>query len=188
MKSKSAPVLLLGHPQLRVICAPVTDLNSPEFRGQLEALKATLHEFRTRNGFGRAMAAPQVGIMQRVIVLHWEGVTQFLVNPAICMSSDKMRTLWDDCMSLPGLMVRVARHESISIKFQDEKGDHHDWHDLSFELSELLQHEMDHLDGILAVDRAIDKNALVAREQFLSNPDYYFAQVDYVIPSYRKAV
>lgn len=91
-------------------------------------------------------------------------------------------------MSIPGLMIKVARHESVSIAFQDETGAHHKWSDLPFDLAELLQHEMDHLDGILATDRAVDKESLVAREQFLSTPEYYFRQVDHVIASYRPAL
>lgn len=187
MTSKSAPVLLLGNPQLRAVCTQVNDFDNQLFHERIKSLRDTLHEFRAQNGFGRAMAAPQIGILQRVIVLHWDSKTSFLVNPEISWHSETKRTLWDDCMSLPGLMVKVARHDSISMRFQDENGAPHEWSQLSFELSELLQHEMDHLDGILAVDRAIDKDSLVAREQFLSNPQYYCSLVDYVIPSYRQA-
>jgi peptide deformylase len=89
-------------------------------------------------------------------------------------------------MSIPGLMVKVARHESISLRFQDETGAEHRWDQIDFELAELIQHEMDHLDGVLATDRALDANSLVAREQFLSNPSFYFGQVDHVIASYRQ--
>ena len=62
--------------------------------------------------------------------------------------------MWDDCLSFPDQMACVRRHKSISIAFMDEKGAGKTWINLPKDLSELLQHEIDHLNGVLAIDIA----------------------------------
>jgi peptide deformylase len=89
--------------------------------------------------------------------------------------------MWDDCMSFPNLLVRLERYKSISLRFQDEKGEFQEWSNLDVATSELLQHEIDHLDGILAVDRAIDKDSVILREYFDQNREQVNRQVDYTI-------
>ena len=84
-------------------------------------------------------------------------------------------------MSFPSLLVRVRRYQPISICYLDEHGKRHEWPRLDRAASELLQHEIDHLDGILAVDRALDRDALVLREVFEAQLTYFLRQVDYVI-------
>ncbi len=110
------------------------------------------------NGFGRSVAAPQVGINRRILALNLgDPAGPFtMINPEITWHSDEHKkfTLWDDCLSLPWLMVRVARYESISVKWIDEAGKPQHWEKLNRALSELLQHEIDHLDGVLSTDRA----------------------------------
>ena len=88
--------------------------------------------------------------------------------------------MWDDCMCFPELMVKVRRHRQISVEFQDIQGRRHKWTLLTQGHSELLQHEIDHLDGILAVDRGIDHSP-ISRQRYLDNRSHYDAQVDYVI-------
>ncbi len=66
-------------------------------------------------------------------------------------------------MSFPGLLVRLQRHRSISISFQDEQGETHALANLPQDQSELLQHEIDHLHGVLAVDRALPQG-IIGRE------------------------
>ena len=63
--------------------------------------------------------------------------------------------MWDDCMSFPFMLVKVMRYNSISVKFSDAKGKEHFWENLPLDVAELVQHEVDHLDGILAVDRMV---------------------------------
>ena len=101
------------------------------------------------------------------------------VNPEIVWRSRETFTLWDDCMSFPDLMVKVRRHRSISIQFQDVQGQIHQWSRINQAFSELLQHEMDHLDGILAVDIAIEQP--ISRKYYLDNQNELNSQVDYVI-------
>ncbi|TFH48520.1 MAG: peptide deformylase, partial [Lysobacterales bacterium] len=90
-------------------------------------------------------------------------------------------TMWDDCMSFPFVLVRVRRHRAISVRFLDDEGQMKEMEKLDQATSELLQHEIDHLNGVLAVDHALDEDALVSREVFEENPDWFAAKVDYVI-------
>jgi peptide deformylase len=90
--------------------------------------------------------------------------------------------MWDDCMSFPSLLVRVQRHESISLRYLNETGEGCEWNNLGREESELVQHEIDHLDGILAIDRAFGEGSLVTRTMFETVPARYLAEVDYTIP------
>jgi peptide deformylase len=90
--------------------------------------------------------------------------------------------MWDDCMSFPFLLVRVRRQQSISVRYLDDEGNVKVMDRLDQPTSELLQHEIDHLDGILAVDHALDADAIVSREVFEENPEWFTNRVDYVIP------
>ena len=81
-----------------------------------------------------------------------------MINPKIIAKSKSTFSLWDDCMSLftasnELLMVRLLRHEHVGVSFLDEFGQPHCWEKLPLPLSELLQHELDHLDGVLFIDR-----------------------------------
>ena len=170
-------VLLLGDPRLRVRSSEVATYDANEF----DALAATLDDFRRRHGFGRAISAPQIGIAKRFIAVNLGKGTFFVVNPAIAWRSDETFTLWDDCMSFPDLLVRVERARSLSLEYVDEQGRRKEWRELDQAAAELLQHEIDHLDGVLAVDRAIDPESLVMRQEYERNREYFDAKVDYTI-------
>jgi peptide deformylase len=89
--------------------------------------------------------------------------------------------MWDDCMSFPDLLVRVERARSLSLEYVDEQGRRKEWRELDQASAELLQHELDHLDGVLAVDRAMGPESLVLRREYERNREYFDAQVDYTI-------
>ncbi len=177
----TAKIRLLGDPALRAVSRPIEDFNDPEFRANARLLQRTLAEFRRRRGFGRAVSAPQIGVAQRFIALNLGDGPQLVVNPEIVWRSEDRFTMWDDCMSFPDLLVRLERDASLSMRFQDERGDFREWTELDLPTAELLQHEIDHLDGVLAVDRALDRESLVLRENFTADYEYYKKQVDYVI-------
>lgn len=167
-------VLLLGDPRLRIRSSEVEAYDAREF----DALAATLEEFRRQHGFGRAISAPQIGIASRFIAVNLGTGTFFVVNPVITWRSDATFTMWDDCMSFPDLLVRVERARSLSLEYVDEQGRRKEWRELDQAAAELLQHEIDHLDGVLAVDRGMD---LVMRREYERNREYFDAQVDYTI-------
>jgi peptide deformylase len=163
------------------VSEPVVDFGDETFAAATRRLATTLAAFRERNGFGRAMSAPQLGVALRVIVLSLPGAPPVVVNPEVTWRSHDTFTMWDDCMSFPSLLVRVRRYESISLRYADERGEVHTLASLPRAASELLQHEIDHLDGVLALDRALDREAIVHRDVYAGNRDWFRAQVDYVI-------
>lgn len=126
-------------------------------RSVIKDLHDTLNNFRKTNGFGRGIAAPQIGILKRIIYIHFpqEGIDGAFINPRIIRKSRTKIRLWDDCFSFPGLLVRVERAREVAVEYTDETGKGRTII-AGGDLSELLQHEIDHLDGILAVERAID--------------------------------
>lgn len=155
-------ILLLGDPQLWQPSEAVADIRSTETREIINDLAATLENFRADHGFGRAIAAPQIGAQRRILFVNMpacNGDGSFgpapLINPQIVRASSEMMELWDDCFSFPDLMVRVRRHVEIDVSYTSESGESK-LVTARGDLSELLQHEIDHLDGILATDRAID--------------------------------
>jgi peptide deformylase len=174
-------VRLLGDPLLRQRAREVVDFGAPELRQAIEDLADTLADFRRQRGFGRAISAPQIGVPLRVVAVDLGEGAFFVVNPEIVWRSDETLTMWDDCMSFPDLMVRVRRHRSISLRHRDGQGAERDWPRLDAAAAELLQHEIDHLDGILAVDRALDRDALVLRPVFEARREELVRQVDHVI-------
>ena len=170
-------VLPLGDPRLRDISAPV-DLRDPALADERRRLHAALTAFRAAHGFGRAIAAPQLGCGKRFIAVDL-GTGRFtLHNPAIVWRSADSFTLWDDCMCFPDLLVRVRRSASITVSYVDEHGEPHTLERLDLRTAELLQHEIDHLDGILALDRAEGRDAIVSRAAFASHTELLRAQVD----------
>ncbi|MBK8974424.1 MAG: peptide deformylase [Planctomycetes bacterium] len=155
MRVGPAEVLQLGDPRLRAVSVPVGDVRDPEFLRQCALLHEVLDAFRHEYGFGRAIAAPQIGIAKRFVAVCLAGRRFTVVDPDITWRSERTFELWDDCMSFPDLLVPLRRHAAIRLRYTDERGRRVEWDGLSPAESELMQHEIDHLDGILAVDRAI---------------------------------
>jgi peptide deformylase len=135
-------ILQLGNPILWRESEHVSDCNSDHVRNIIQDLDDTLKAFREREGYGRALAGPQI---------VWE--------------SRERITLWDDCLSFPELLVQVSRARSVRVKYLDADGK-----DVTVEaegaLSELLQHEIDHLDGILAIERAVSPQSFMTRYEW----------------------
>lgn len=156
-------ILLLGNPLLLERCAAVEPGEIPLLRELITDLHDTLFAFRARHGVGRAIAAPQIGVLKRAVYLN-VGEPVALLNPEFLTLSEETFEIWDDCMSFPDLLVRVRRHRRGALRFRDLEWREHTWQ-LDGDLSELLQHELDHLDGILAVSRAVDGSAFALRSQ-----------------------
>ena len=158
-------ILLLGNPVLRTRCKRVEDFAAQELSRTITDLRDTLRDFRAKHGFGRGIAAPQIGVTGRVIFIEID-TPMALINPVIVRRSRQMMTLWDDCFSFPDILVKVKRHNAVTVGYQDADG-----RKLALEaagaLSELLQHEIDHINGVLAIDRAIDSRHIVLRSEWM---------------------
>jgi peptide deformylase len=161
-------VLQLGDPGLREVAKKVNDPTAAEIRSLVEDLSDTLAYWRKTTGYGRGIAAPQIGSGVRVIFLRLPGEAAWpLVNPEIIWRSEEKIVVWDACLSFLSIFMQVERHREITVRYQDLSGQQCEVHaGEERNLSELLQHEIDHLDGILAVDRVTDMKTMCTREEF----------------------
>lgn len=155
-------ILLLGNEELYQISEPVKPDEIETLKSVVQDLHDTLMDFREKYHAGRAIAAPQIGVKKRLLYMFIDKPVVF-INPVLEFPDNEMMEVLDDCMSFPNLLVKVMRHKRCRIKYLDM-----DWKEqvmsLEGELSELLQHEFDHLDGILATMRAIDNKSLVIKK------------------------
>ena len=161
-------VLQLGDPGLRAVARAVADHTSAEIQDLVRDLADTLAYWRASTGYGRGIAAPQIGVGVRVIFLQLPGAEPWpLVNPKITSRSEAKIVVWDGCLSFLSIFMQVERHRDIVVRYQNLQGE---WKEVRAgeerNLSELLQHEIDHLDGILAVDRITDIQTMCTREEF----------------------
>jgi peptide deformylase len=158
----------LGDPVLREKCEEVKDASASEIRALVEDLSDTLAYWRKTTGYGRGIAAPQIGVSRRVIFLRLPGEDPWpLVNPQIIAQSDERIVVWDACLSFLSIFMQVERHRDITVRYQDLQGKTHALRASELRnLSELLQHEIDHLDGILCIDRVTDLRTVCAKEEF----------------------
>jgi peptide deformylase len=161
-------VLQLGDPLLRQKAAAVQNPAAPDVHALVQNLADTLAHWRSTTGYGRGIAASQLGVLQRVIFLQLPGAESWpLINPKIIERSEEKIIVWDACLSFLSIFMQVERHRQVTIRYQNLNGN-----TLEFaagddrNLSELLQHEIDHLDGILAIDRVVDTKTICTREEF----------------------
>jgi peptide deformylase len=162
------PVLQLGNPKLREVALAVSDPTAAGIKALVGDLADTLAHWRGTTGYGRAIAAPQLGVNARVVFLQLPGEDPWpFINPAICGRSEEKVVVWDCCLSFLSIFMQVERHREINVRYQDLQGNSCELRaGDDRNLSELLQHEIDHLDGVLCVDRITDIRSLCAREEF----------------------
>ena len=185
---KPPSICLIGDPHLRRSNEAVLNLQD----GFVQAAKLRLHqalaEFRRQNGFGRGISACQIGVNLRMIALNLGYGPLTMINPSIIWSSPEKITMWDDCMSIPKIMVKKQRAKSISIVYTDDNGKEQKWNEIETSVSELLQHEMDHLEGILNIDQPHrdsrkkgDGESVISMDEYRTRKEYFDGQVDYAI-------
>ncbi len=150
-------ILLLGNPTLYKKSLPVKKSEINELLPHIQLMHETVPDYRKKYGAGRAIAAPQIGLLKRIICLNIDKPIT-IINPGLTNLSDEMIELWDDCMSFPNLLVKVKRHKELTLSFYDLNWEKQTWR-LNDDMAELIQHEYDHLDGILATQRAIDNTS-----------------------------
>lgn len=156
--------VLLGDPRLRQVAEQVLfDKKLPRL---LEDLVDTLTEHQRIYGMGRGLAAPQIGYNKRAVYVQTPGFRGYLINPEIVWSSPETFEVWDSCFSMEAkFFVKIQRSKSIKVKYVDEFGE---FHNETFvdDMSELLQHEIDHLDGVMCSDRLTDPRNIVMRQEW----------------------
>jgi len=151
-------ILLLGNPELYEVSEEVKKEELEELRPVFEDMFDCIKGIRRDYGFGRAIAAPQIGLKKRLICVLTDK-PYVILNPTLEFIGDEKMEVMDDCMSFPNLLVKVDRYRHTKLSYLDENWEQQEeiWDD---DMSELIQHEYDHLDGILAVMRAKDSKSL----------------------------
>lgn len=152
-------VLLLGDPALYEVSAAVT---RGSWSSCARILRICLSACRMR-ALATASRPRRSGIRKRLICLDLDGVRRVIVNPTLELVGSETMELMDDCLCFPGLLVKVRRNRRCIVRYRDEN-----WQvqELACEdyLSELIQHEYDHLNGVLATMRAVDGKAFVMKK------------------------
>ncbi|MTI95278.1 MAG: peptide deformylase [Firmicutes bacterium] len=161
------PIIELGNPLLRQPSRPVKREELPEINDLVLDMYDTLLDFRQNNGFGRGIAAPQVGVSKRVVAITNKGQPLVLINPRIIKKSPEQFEVWDACFSYPGIWFKVSRHREVTVEYRDL-----DWQSRITEadgsMAELFQHEIEHLDGRLAIDLVADLSTLCTTGEYFS--------------------
>jgi peptide deformylase len=158
------PIRLFGDPVLRTAATPVTD-----FDREIRTLVADLTDTML-DAPGAGLAAPQIGVGLRVFTWHVEGVLGHLINPELSLSEDTQDGP-EGCLSLPGLSIDCVRARSVVARGFNMYGE-----PVTIEGSELLaraiQHETDHLDGVLFIDR-LDREARKAAMKTIRESEWF---------------
>ena len=159
------PVLRLGDPRLRQPAAAVapSSFGTASLAALIDDLRDTM---AARDGAG--LAAPQIGVPWRVVIY---GITSnprypeappipetVLINPLLTPLGEETQLGWEGCLSVPGLRGQVRRHQRLQVAWRDPAGGHHQQEVEGFH-ARVVQHECDHLDGLLFVDRLQDSRA-----------------------------
>lgn len=144
------PIVTAPDPRLRMKAATVDNFDDK----LLKMIQDMRDTFYSESAYG--LAAIQVGIPLRIIVIDMDAggpnsKFDVIINPEIIYASPKMVLNKEACMSLPDEFTPVERHEEIKVRYQDEKGAFHEVHATGIHAI-CLQHEIDHLNGILAID------------------------------------
>jgi peptide deformylase len=138
-------ILVYPNPALRVTSEEVT-----EFDDKLKKLASDMLEtMYLSKGIG--LAAPQVGVPLRLVVIDWEGAKYLLVNPRI-IEEDGEERCEEGCLSFPGIYEEITRPDKMRVIYQDENGAERDEIIEGF-LARVFSHEIDHLDAKLIIDR-----------------------------------
>jgi len=135
-----------------------------ELKAKVQDLKDTLFNFQKEFGIGRAIAAPQIGYHQKIVYYQQGNKKLLMVNPEIIEKSEEQFAVWDSCFSFQvAFFVKIKRAKKIKVRYQSIDGREF-IEDFVGDLSELFQHEIDHLHGILATDYLEDSKNIIMRE------------------------
>jgi peptide deformylase len=164
------PTLELGHPLLRQTAEPVADPRSAETRALITDLWDTLDDFRRRHGWGRALAAPVISVPQRVIVIAMENQRMVLINPRFESWSRDQVTMYESCITFGSIWGAVSRPRSVVVVALDENGEEQRF-EVNGDLARVMQHEIDHLDGFMWLDRDPDLSSICTTTEYMRQRD-----------------
>ncbi len=169
--SKLLQVSEMGNPILRKKAKAVSDFKNPETQHLIDNLIATVQEI---NGVG--IAAPQVYESLRIFILASHPSARYpkappmkptpVINPKILSHNQEIAKDWEGCLSVPGIRGLVSRFKTIKVEYYDRKGKKVQKSFSDF-VARIFQHEFDHLEGILFVDRVKTNHDLISEKEYL---------------------
>ena len=164
-------VLRIGHPLLLEKSKPVSQFNTPELQNLIQDMLDTME---AEDGAG--LAAPQIGVLVRVVVFGIDNNPRYpgmepvplttLINPVITPLSDVQEEGWEGCISVPSMRGLVPRYAQIRYSGQDESG-HFMEREVDGFHARVVQHEVDHLDGVLYPQRIRDMTQFGYKEELI---------------------
>ena len=137
------------HPSLRKKSEPVKDFSDPRVKSVIQDIEDTLKAREDALG----LAAPQIGVNLRIFGLDINGKIMIFINPEITHLSKKNSVYQEGCLSVPNKIGRILRANKAIMKYYDTKGRRHKIKAKGI-IAEAFQHEVDHLNGILYIDKA----------------------------------
>ena len=156
-------ILMIGDETLKGKSEAV-DFSKDPVDLYIRDLMDTLHHFQKKKGLGRAIAGPQIGLMKKMICMDSSGERIVMINPEIIRKSSETFKVWDSCFSADAAFFGMTlRHREITVEYYDETTKRC-YRTFSGDLSELFQHEIDHLQGVLFTDRIIDNRIIMRSE------------------------
>ncbi len=168
--SEILEIVQLGHPILRSQAQTIDNIHSPQVQTLIDNLLTTVI---AANGVG--IAAPQVAARDRLFIVasrpnpRYPNVPQMqptaMINPQILAHSDELVTGWEGCLSIPGIRGLVPRYQAIEVEYSDRAGKLHKQKLTDF-VARIFQHELDHLDGIVFVDRLQSTQDLITELEY----------------------
>ena len=168
--SKILEIKELGNPVIRTTSEVVKNIKSNEIQELIDDMTATVKE---ANGVG--LAAPQVGESLRIFIIdsrpneRYPDAPKFgplaMINPKIISKSESKEKEWEGCLSIPGIRGHVPRYRSLEVEYFTRDGEHHRKILEGFP-AKVFQHELDHLDGIIFLDRLCSMNDVVTEKEF----------------------
>ncbi len=163
-------VIELGNPVLRQQAQPVHDVQSAHIQTLIDDLIVTVKQ---ANGVG--IAAPQVGQSDRLFIVASRPNLRYpnapsmeptaMINPRILAHADEMVKGWEGCLSIPGIRGQVPRYQAIAVEYTGRDGKQHQ-QELTDFVARIFQHELDHLDGVVFVDRVESTHDLMTEREY----------------------
>lgn len=163
-------VIQLGNPVLREVAKPIADAGSQRVQTLIDELILTL---KVRSGVG--IAAPQVGRSERLFIVASHPNARYpnaplmeptgMVNPRILEHSSDREFGWEGCLSIPGIRGWVPRYQSILVEYLGRDGEPQQ-QELTGFVARIFQHELDHLDGKVFLDRVESTHDLMTEQEF----------------------
>jgi peptide deformylase len=168
--SKILPIIQLGNPVLRKKATEINDVHDENIQQLIDDLVATV-----KNSSGVGIAAPQIGKAYRLFIISSEPNERYpnapkmepiaIINPKIISHSDKKIKDWEGCLSVPGVRGLVPRYQAVKASYTTQDGKQEEKEFIDF-IARIFQHEYDHLDGLVFLDRLKSVKDIVMEQEY----------------------